>query len=184
MIKFPESLTKNPIDSPSATIKGGSTPSNKAPEAFVQVPLAIPGPVHAELYFGRLNSILNALSDQVQFRTVEPYRELHPDGCAGTVVLTDVPGTTGAIYAEGLGSGWGAAEYTPDQVIAAPNASLHQQIVVPPTGAFAGNSWKGNALIQGDSVYVRSATYLLDLIRRDGTMWTWRVGGRTVTCTS
>jgi hypothetical protein len=190
-VSFFNSATPSPPSPPSSTSPTFSPPvptptismpSSNVPAAFIQLSLEVPAPLHATLYFGELNAILDSLSGQVNFRTIEDYRQAHPNACVETIVTTNVPGTTGAIYAVGLGQGWTAAEDAPGQRIAPPDANLHQQLVIPPINAVNGDTWTGSALVQGNGISARSGRYTLSLISRNGNSQTWKVGNKMAQC--
>ena len=138
--------------------------------------------VTASVYFGQLNSIISALSGQVSFNTSSSLLASNPDLCATTVVFSGVSNPAGAVYAEGLGSGWTAAEAAPSQDTQ--NGTLHQQLVVPPAGISAGASWQASAELIAGSLTVQSGSFGLQLESQNGAAQTWLADGQTVTCNS
>jgi hypothetical protein len=75
---------------------------------------ATPGMVTARVYFGQLKSVMTEL-DNITFNVSAGYLLAHPQQCALTVVFDGVSGTQAAVYAQGLATGWSAADGTPDQ---------------------------------------------------------------------
>ena len=138
--------------------------------------------VTASVYFGQLNSVISALSGQVSFNTSSSLLASNPDLCASTVVFSGVSSPTGAVYAEGLGSGWTAAESPPSQDTQ--NGMLHQQLIVPPAGIPAGASWQGSAKLVAGSLAAQSGSFGLHLESQNGAAQTWLANGQTVTCNS
>ena len=134
------------------------------------------------MYFGQLRSVISALSGQVTFNTAASLLATNPGLCVGTVVFSQVSGPTGAVYAEGLGSGWKAAEGVPSP--ATQGGNLHQQLLVPPGSASAGGSWQGSAQLISGNLKVLSGTYGLQLQGENGSVQTWLVDDQTVTCNS
>ena len=135
--------------------------------------------IKAQVYFGQLGSIIAALNGQVTFSRAG--LEAAPaDLCTGTVVFSHLGAASGAVYAQGLGTGWTAAENAPSPD--AQNGHLHQQIVVPPAGVSAGDSWQGSANLIAGNLQVQSGRYSLRLQGRNGTTQTWQLDGQTVTC--
>ena len=138
--------------------------------------------VTARVYFGQLSTVVSALSGQVTFNTSASLQAAKPGLCVGTVVFSQVTNPTGAVFAEGLGSGWTAAENAPSQDTESGN--LHQQLVVPPAGASAAQSWQASAELTAGSLTVQSGGYSLTLQHQDGPTQTWLVNGQTVECTA
>jgi hypothetical protein len=137
--------------------------------------------ITARVYFGHLDSVISALSGHVMFNTVGiSLQATNP--CVGTVVFSQVSNSTGAVYAQGLGSGWTAAENAPSPD--AQDGNLHQQLVAPPADASAGDSWQLSAKLIAGNLQVRSAKYSLQLQGQNGSAQTWLVDGQTVTCNS
>jgi hypothetical protein len=138
--------------------------------------------VTARVYFGQLDSIISALSGQVSFNTSSSLLASNPDLCTSTVVFSGVSSPTGAVYAEGLGSGWTAAENAPSQDTQ--NGTLHQQLVVPPAGISAGASWQGSAELVAGNLTVQSGSFGLHLESQNGATQTWLADGQTIICNS
>jgi serine/threonine protein kinase len=138
--------------------------------------------ITAQVYFGQLRSVISALSGQVTFNTAASLLATNPGRCVGTVVFSQVSEPTGAVYAEGLGSGWTAAENAPSP--ATQGGHLHQQLVVPPSSASAGDAWQGSAQLISGNLKVLSGTYSLQLQAQNGSAQTWLVDGQIVTCSS
>lgn len=183
-----------PVPSAGAT-PGGQTPerppprtpeqSAPTPHQTTRVPLAIGSGLTATLYVGQLDQLLRRLDGTVTFNTSSSFRAERPRLCVMTVVIDGVSGNQAAVYARGLGSGWGGAEGVPDQRVAADDGTLHQQLVTPPPAAPAGQSWTGSAALHVDGELVAvSAAYRLILAAVDGPIRKLRVGndGAPVEC--
>jgi serine/threonine protein kinase len=138
--------------------------------------------ITARVYFGQLGSVIASLSGQITFNTSASLRATEPGLCVGTVVFSSVSEQTGTVYAQGLGSGWTAAENAPGSETQ--DGHLHQQLVVPPGNASAGNAWQGSAKLVSGNLTVSSGTYALQLQSQNGSTQTWLVDGQTVTCSS
>ena len=137
--------------------------------------------ITARVYFGQLQSVISALAGQVTFNTVGGLEATNPGLCVGTVVFSQVSSSTGAVYAEGLE--WlTAAEYAPS--LDTQDGNLHQQLVIPPGSASAGDTWQGSAELIAGNLKVQSGTYGLQLQGQNGSAQTWLAGGQTVTCNS
>jgi serine/threonine-protein kinase len=136
--------------------------------------------VTAQVYFGQLSAIVAALSGQVTFNTPGDWLSTEPGRCAATVVFSGVANATGAVYAEGLGSGWGALEYAPSQNTEQGN--LHQQLVTPPATLSPGELWEPSGeLIAGD-LQLTTSNYSLLYWGSSGAAESWLFQGRAVTC--
>ena len=167
--------------SPSPT--HSSPPPAAQAQAYASASLATgSSSVTARVYFGQLSAVISALSGQVTFNTSASLLAAKPGLCVGTVVFSQVTNPTGAAFAEGLGSGWTAAENAPSQDTESGN--LHQQLVVPPAGASAGQSWQASAELTAGSLKVQSGGYSLILQRQDGSAQTWLVDGQAVGCSA
>jgi hypothetical protein len=137
------------------------------------------GGLTATLYVGQLDPLLRRLDGSVTFHTSSGFRAQRPRLCVATVVIEGVSGTTAAVYAQGLGSGWGGAEDVPDQRVAADGGTVHQQLVTPPPAATAGASWTGSAALHVDGELVgESGEYRLTVEAVAGSVWQWRAGDR------
>jgi hypothetical protein len=134
------------------------------------------------VYFGQLHSVISALSGRVTFNTPASLLADSPGLCVDTVVFSQVSEPTGVVSAEGLRSGWTAAEGAPGQDTEGGN--LHQQLVVPPGSASAGDSWQGDATLTSGGPTVQSDTYSLRLQSQNGTTQTWLMDGQPVACDS
>ena len=167
---------------PSTQASPAPTPAPEA-QVYASAPLATgSSSVTARVYFGQLSAVISALSGQVTFNTSASLLAAKPRLCVGTVVFSQVTNPTGAVFAEGLGSGWTAAENPPSQDTESGN--LHQQLVVPPAGASAGQSWQASAELTAGSPKVQSGGYSLTLQRQDGSARTWLVDGQAVGCSA
>lgn len=167
----------DPTPDPTA---GGGT----APVDYLSIPVGTDGAVTARVYFGQLDALMSALEGTVGFATEASFRQENRDRCVGTVVFYGVPGSTGEVYAQRLGDGWSAAENKPDNHVAGPQRTLHQQLVVPPR-VKAGTRWDAAASLTQDGTTVAvTDSYQLLLAASDGGSQTWQLSGRAVTCHS
>ncbi len=130
----------------------------------------------AKVYFGQLKSLIQRLSN-VPFNTDPNYVEAHPTACAGTVVVSNVPGANGVVYAVDLGTGWGGAERVPSPQVAGVDRNVHQQLVVPPQDATSGASWNARAMVQGEGFELTTNSYTLRLDVRTGDTTQWSLDG-------
>jgi hypothetical protein len=153
--------------------------AREQPVTVTSVPLSMGGGLTATLYVGQLDPLLRRLDGSVTFHTGSGFRAQRPRLCVATVVIEGVSGTTAAVYAQGLGSGWGGAEDVPDQRVAADGGTVHQQLVTPPPAATAGASWTGSAALHVDGELVgESGEYRLTVEAVAGSVWQWRAGDR------
>jgi hypothetical protein len=150
-------------------------PAHDQPVTVTSVPLAMGGGLTATLYVGQLDHLLRRLDRTVTFNTDGAFRAQRPRLCVATVVIEGVSGGQAAVYARGLGSGWGGAEDVPDLRVAADGGTVHQQLVIPPLAASAGTSWTGSAALHVDGELVAvSGEYRLTVEAVDGPVWLWR----------
>jgi hypothetical protein len=138
--------------------------------------------MQATAYFGQLAPIVNALQRTASFNLDTTTFSSDPQRCSLTVIITHVPGSTGAVWALGLGTGWGAAEYAPSSAIADADESLHSQILTPPANSTAGTVWQGYAFVRSNSGTATTQGYKLVLQSVDGSEMTWAFDGNDVTC--
>ena len=132
-LQAPMTAPTVPTSTAPATSQTPQPAAQAAPgaQAYAGGSLATNSPsITARVYFGQLDSVISALSGQVSFNTAGSLQATNPGLCVGTVVFSQVTSSTGAVYAEGLGSGWTAAENAPSPDTQGGN--LHQQLVVPP----------------------------------------------------
>lgn len=152
--------------------------------SLTSVRLSMTGGLTATLYAGQLEQVIRRLDGQVTFNTDPAFRAAYPRLCVATVVVGGASGTEGAVYAHGLGPGWGGAEGVPDLRVAADHGTLHQQLVIPPSSAQPGQGWTGSASVHIDGSRVGvSGEYRLVLDAVTGSNWRWRVGNNNVTVT-
>jgi hypothetical protein len=152
-------------------------PAREQPVTVTSMPLAMGGGLTATLYVGQLDHLLRRLDGTVTFNTDSAFRAQRPRLCVATVVIEGVSGGQAAVYARGLGSGWGGAEDVPDLRVAADRGTVHQQLVIPPPAAPAGTSWTGSAALHVDGELVGvSGEYRLTVEAVDGPVWQWRAG--------
>jgi hypothetical protein len=170
---------------------GGHSPSptsgqpKQVPPSLVKASLSVGNSMSATVYFGRLGAVVAALDGQVTFNTQQAYLQAHPDLCVGTVVVSGVPGSKGAVNAINLGSGWGAAEGLPNNIVEGSNRNLHQQLVTPPPGTAVGQTVYGGVDVQGEGFDVASSDrYSLTLVGPAGNLERWDVDGTSVDCSS
>jgi hypothetical protein len=150
--------------------------------ALTSVRLSMTGGLTATMYAGQLEQVIRRLDGEVTFNTDPSFRAAYPRLCVATVVVTGASGTEGAVYAQGLGPGWGGAEGVPDLRVAADQGTLHQQLVIPPSSAQPGRSWTASASVHIDGSEVGvSGDYRLILDAATGSEWRWRVGNNDVT---
>jgi hypothetical protein len=132
-------------------------------------------------YFGQLSAVVSALSDaQVTVNANASLLASQPGVCAETVVFSQVNSKTGVVFAQGLGTGWTAAEPVPGQEAQVGN--LHQQLVVPPSTASLGQSWQASATLSTPGFKLQSGTFSLQLQGQVGSTQTWLVTGASVSC--
>ena len=184
-IQVPATVPAAPTTTAPAMSQTTEPPAQSAPrpQAYTSDSLSTgSSSITARVYFGQLGSVISALSGQVTFNTSASLSAAEPGLCVGTVVFSAVSEQTGAVYAQGLGSGWAAAENAPGPETQ--DGHLHQQLVVPPGSASAGNVWQGSAKLVSGNLTVFSGTYDLQLQSQNGSTQTWLVDGQTVTCNS
>jgi hypothetical protein len=136
----------------------------------------------ASMYFGQLSSVMAALSSRITFDPLSSLLGENPDLCVSTVVFSGVSSPAGAVYGQGLGTGWTAAENAPSPNTQ--NGTLHQQLVVPPAGIPVGASWQVSAQLVTGSLTATSGRFGLQLESQHGAAQTWAANGQTVTCNS
>lgn len=178
----PSTEATRPDDPPPAetTISEDTAPAD---QIMVAAPLAMDGGLDATLYFGQLEAVLRELEGRVTFKTDPVYRSQHPEQCVATVVVTGAVGNEASVGAVGLRDGWAGAEIAPDPKVATDAGTLHQQLVIPPSGAVAGETWSGSALVTLDGIQYRSSDYLLTLVTKEGAFWQWEIEARhTIRC--
>ena len=188
---------RKPSRTPSATstsTHGTSTPTHIAPSPTPANPSTVPAAasyasaplatgsslVRARVYFGQLKAVVGALAGQVTFNTPAAWVDGESGRCALTVVFAGVASPTGAVYAQGLGSGWPALEYAPSQETE--KGDLHQQIVTPNGTISAGESWQPSAELIAGSLQLTSDTYSLQFQGTAGSAQTWLIDGHAVSC--
>ena len=136
----------------------------------------------AWVYFGQLKAVVGALSGQVTFNTPARWLDEEPARCALTVVFKGVAKPTGAVYAQGLATGWLGLESTPSQDTE--NGTLHQQIVTAPETLLAGQSWQFSAEMIAGNQTLTSNTYLLQFQSAIRSEQRWLVNGQAVACSA
>jgi uncharacterized membrane protein YeaQ/YmgE (transglycosylase-associated protein family) len=172
-----QAYTPEPAIPPSqGVISGNQLPDSSS---YAAASLKTSSGMQATAYFGQLASIVNALPD-TSFSLDSDTISSDTHRCSLTVVVTHVPGISGAVYAQGLGPGWGAAEEKPSSAIA--DESLHQQIVTPPANSTAGTTWQGSAFVRSNSATATTQGYNLELQSVHGSEMTWAFDGHDVTC--
>lgn len=161
------------------TTPAAITAAPSAPTAMATVPMKLfSSSMKATAYFGRLADVRGVAGPGPT-----SVAGLAPDACAETIVVRDVPGPAGVVYADGLGTGWRAAESAPSDK-AGSARTLHQQIVLPPAEAEVGSGWSLAAIISAGGEPVDSAPISLLLTARNGRAQTWRINEtQTVACT-
>jgi hypothetical protein len=134
-----------------------------------------------QAYFGQLSAVVSALSDaQVIVNANAGLLASQPDVCVETVVFGQVDSKTGVVFAQGLETGWTAAEPAPGQEAQVGN--LHQQLVVPPSSASLGQSWRASATLSTPGSKLQSDTFSLQLLSQAGATQTWLVDDSAVNC--
>ena len=140
----------------------------------------------AHLYFGRFRSLVDTLSGQVTLGVDGSQLAASPGLCVSTVVVTGrmETGTTGAVYAAGLGRGWNAAEGAPPRAVSRNGDSgvLHQQVVSPPPTITVGRAWSIGATVETAGDETLTQRQQLALLDRRGTSTTWTLGSQRVAC--
>ena len=144
------------------------------PVAAVALPVA--APVTASVYFGQLSAVYGRLHTTITFNVPAATLTALAHTCVETVVFAHASGTTGAVYAVGIGSGWSAPEAAPLQTPQGTDRQYHQQLVTPPANAGAGTSFTLAGRIVTDAVDVTSGTAALRLLSRSGPAEVWRLG--------
>jgi hypothetical protein len=194
--------SSSPSASPAPSVAASSTPSAKgaptsapsAPQPPTQPPSTAPAVmsyssaplstgsalITARYYFGQLSAVIDALAGQLTFNTSAALLAGKPALCVETVVFSQVPNATGAVYAEALGSGWTAAESTPSPD--PQNENLHQQLLVPPATAAVEDTWEPYAEMYAGGAGLMSSAFSLSLQETVGSTQTWLVDGQPVGC--
>ncbi len=176
------STTAAAPSSPAQPAQPAPVHSTAAPAAasYASVPLATgSSTVTARAYFGQLSSVMGALTGQVTFGSLTS-AGADPGGCAETVVFSGVPGSTGVVYAGGLGSGWRGAEAAPSS--SPDGGNSHQQIVAPPLSLASGSSYAAYAQLVAGTLKLTSGSFSLSLSGTAGSVQTWLVAGARVSC--
>ncbi|GAA1395729.1 hypothetical protein GCM10009613_45950 [Pseudonocardia kongjuensis] len=137
----------------------------------------------ARLHFGTLGALVSGLAGEVVFR-VDPERlAREAERCAETVVFSGAAGQHVVVYAEGLGTGWGALEHPPGTTPQGAEDVVHQQIVTPPADAVAGEKWSAGASLVADGSTVDTAAgTVITLVDAANGRTTWDVAGERVSC--
>ena len=136
--------------------------------------------ISAVAYFGQFGSVVAALAGVVSFNTAATFLTQNPRRCILTVIFSQVTSPDGVVYANELGPGWSGAENAPNR--AAQGGNLHQQLITPPLGVAAGESWTGQDTLSLTGSQVGTNAYHLFLQAQSGSTQRWQLDGQPLTC--